>query len=61
MTRQMVDAILDMGEDNRFSKGIFGWVGCRKKWIALENVERFAGENKWAFVGLSLYYMEGNI
>jgi glycosyltransferase involved in cell wall biosynthesis len=59
MTRQMVDAILDMGEYNRFSKGIFGWVGFKTKWIAFENVERVAGETKWSFFGLFLYSLEG--
>ncbi len=43
MTRQMVGAILDLKEYNRFSKGIFGWVGFRTKWIEYENVERAAG------------------
>lgn len=61
MTRQMVDAILDMGEYNRFSKGIFGWVGFKTKWIAFENVERVAGQTKWSFVGLFLYSLEGII
>jgi len=61
MTRQMVDAILDMSEYNRFSKGIFGWVGFKTKWIAFENVERVAGETKWSFIGLFLYSLEGII
>lgn len=61
MTRQMVDAILDMSEYNRFSKGIFGWVGFKTKWIAFENVERVAGETKWSFMGLFLYSLEGII
>lgn len=61
MTRQMVDSILDMGEYNRFSKGIFGWVGFKTKWIAFENVERVAGETKWSFIGLFLYSLEGII
>ena len=55
MTRQMVDAILEMSEYNRFSKGIFGWVGFKTKWIAFENIERVAGETKWSFIGLFLY------
>ena len=49
MTRQMVDSILSMKEYNRFSKGIFGWVGFKTKWIAYENIERVAGETKWNF------------
>ena len=61
MTRQMVDSILEMGEYNRFSKGIFGWVGFKTKWIAFENVERVAGETKWSFIGLFLYSLEGII
>lgn len=59
MTRQMVDAILSMGEYNRFSKGIFGWVGFKTKWLAYENVERVAGETKWNFWKLFLYSLEG--
>lgn len=59
MTRQMVDAILSMGEYNRFSKGIFGWVGFQTKWLAYENVERVAGETKWNFWKLFLYSLEG--
>ena len=59
MTRQMVDAILSMSEYNRFSKGIFGWVGFDTKWIAFENVERVAGETKWSFWKLFLYSLEG--
>lgn len=61
MTRQMVDAILDMSEYNRFSKGIFGWVGFNTKWIAYENIERVAGETKWSFIGLFFYSIEGII
>lgn len=61
MTRQMVDAILDVGEYNRFSKGIFGWVGFNTKWISYDNVERVAGETKWSFFGLFLYSLEGII
>ena len=59
MTRQMVDAILSMGEYNRFSKGIFGWVGFRTNWLPYENVERVAGETKWSFWSLLLYSMQG--
>lgn len=61
MTRQMVDAILKLGEYNRFSKGIFGWVGFETKWISYENVERVAGETKWSFIGLFFYSLEGII
>lgn len=59
MTRQVKDAILSMPEYNRFSKGIFGWVGFKTKWIEYENVERVAGETKWSFWKLFLYSMEG--
>lgn len=61
MTRQVVDAILSMHEYNRFSKGIFGWVGFRTKWIPYQNVERVAGETKWSFWKLFLYSLEGII
>lgn len=59
MTRQMVDAILEMKEYNRFTKGIFGWVGFRTKWLEFENVERVKGETKWNFWGLLMYSIEG--
>lgn len=59
MTRQMVDAILEMKEYNRFTKGIFGWVGFRTKWLEYENVERVKGETKWNFWKLLLYSIEG--
>ena len=59
MTRQMVNAILDMHEYNRFTKGIFGWVGFRTKWLEYENVERVAGETKWSFWKLFRYSLEG--
>lgn len=59
MKRRMVDAILSMGEYNRFSKGIFGWVGFRTKWIEYENVQRAAGESKWNFFSLFLYSLDG--
>lgn len=59
MTRKMVDAILQMQEYNRFSKGIFGWVGFRTKWIEYENVERAAGETKWSFWKLFVYSLDG--
>lgn len=59
MTRPMVNAILSMGEYNRFSKGIYGWVGFKTKWIPYENAERVAGETKWSFWGLFLYSLDG--
>lgn len=59
MTRQMVDAILSMKEYNRFTKGIFGWVGFRTKWLEYENVERRRGETKWNFWKLFLYSLDG--
>ena len=59
MTRQMVDAIVGMEEYNRFSKGIFGWVGFNTKWLPFENVERIAGETKWSFWKLFKYSLEG--
>lgn len=59
MTRQVVDAILSMTEYNRFTKGIFGWVGYETKWIEFENVERNKGETKWSFWKLFLYSIEG--
>lgn len=59
MSRQMVDAILSLSEYNRFTKGIFGWVGFDTKWLAYENVERVAGETKWSFWGLFFYSLEG--
>ena len=58
MTRKMVDAILELGESNRFTKGIYSWVGFRTKWIEFENVERIAGESKWSFFGLIRYSFE---
>ena len=59
MTREFVDAVLSMGEYNRFSKGIFGWVGFKNKWIEFENVERQKGETKWSFWKLFLYALDG--
>ena len=59
MSRRMVDAILQMQEYNRFTKGIFGWVGFETKWIAYENVERKKGETKWNFWKLLVYSLEG--
>ncbi|SDH58285.1 Glycosyltransferase involved in cell wall bisynthesis [Pseudobutyrivibrio sp. 49] len=59
MTRKVVDAILSMKEYNRFSKGIFGWVGFKRKWLEFENVERVAGETKWSFWKLFIYAIDG--
>ena len=59
MTRQVVDSILDLPEYNRFSKGLFQWVGFDTKWIAYENIERVAGETTWSFWGLVEYSIEG--
>lgn len=59
MKRSMVDAILSMREYNRFSKGIFGWVGFKTKWLPYVNVERVAGETKWSFFSLLLYSIDG--
>ena len=50
-----------MSEYNRFSKGIFGWIGFRTKWLPFQNVERVAGETKWSFWGLFKYSIEGII
>lgn len=61
MTRQMVDSILSMREYNRFTKGIFGWIGYKTKWIPFENVERSAGTTKWSFWKLFMYALEGII
>jgi len=59
MTRQMVDAILAMQEYNRFTKGIFGWVGFNTKWLEYENIERAKGETKWNFWKLLVYSIDG--
>lgn len=61
MTRKMVDSILSMREYNRFSKGIFSWVGFRVKYIEFKNVERAAGTTAWSFWGLFKYSLEGII
>ncbi len=58
MTKQMVNSVLSLKEYNRFSKGIFSWVGYRTKWLEYENVERAAGETKWSFWKLFLYSLE---
>ena len=59
MNRAYVNALLQMSEYNRFSKGMFGWVGFDTKWIEFENVERVAGETKWSFWKLFLYSVDG--
>lgn len=59
MNRKMVSSILSMHEYNRFSKGIFGWVGFETKWLEYENIERKAGETKWSFWKLFKYSLEG--
>ena len=61
MTRDMKDAILSMSEYNRFSKGIFGWVGFKTYWMPFENVERIAGTTKWSFWKLFRYAFDGII
>ena len=59
MTRQVVDSVLELNEYNRFSKGLFQWVGFNTKWIEYENVERIAGKTTWSFWGLVSYSIEG--
>ena len=59
MRRPMADAIVRMSEYNRFSKGIFAWVGFKTHWLEYENVERVAGETKWSFWGLFKYALDG--
>ena len=59
MSREMADAIIAMSEYNRFSKGIFGWVGFNTKWLEFENVERKKGETKWSFWKLFKYAVDG--
>lgn len=61
MKRAMVDAIISMCEYNRFSKGIFGWVGFKTYWLDFENVERVAGKTKWSFWKLFKYAIDGVI
>lgn len=61
MSRKMVNAVLDMSEYNRFSKGIFSWVGFNTKWLEYKNTERVAGETKWSFWKLLLYSIDGII
>ena len=59
MTRKFVNAVLSMSEKNRFTKGIFSWVGFQTKWVEYENVERAAGNTKWSFSGLLRYAVNG--
>ena len=59
MKRKMVDAIVSMSETNRFSKGIFGWIGFKTYWLPYENVERVAGQTKWSFFKLLKYSVDG--
>jgi glycosyltransferase involved in cell wall biosynthesis len=59
MSRKMVDAILDLCEVNRFSKGLMSWVGFKTTWIDYENVERVAGTSSWSFFDLARYSIEG--
>ena len=59
MTRQMVNAILSLKEYNRYSKGLFSYVGFKTKWLEYKNVERVAGETKWSFGKLLIYAIEG--
>ena len=61
MKKVMADAVLQLGEYNRFSKGIFGWVGFRTYWMPYENVGRVAGETKWGFWNLCKYAVDGII
>ncbi|MBD5113946.1 MAG: glycosyltransferase family 2 protein [Ruminococcaceae bacterium] len=61
MSREMTDAILAVSERNRFSKGIFAWVGFKKKWLEYENIERIAGKTKWSFFKLFVYAVDGII
>ena len=59
MTRQVVDVVVSLRESNRFTKGIYQWVGFRTKWIEAENAERVAGKTKWSFWSLFLYSLRG--
>lgn len=61
MKREMVDTIISMAEYNRFSKGIFGWIGFRTYWLPYENVSRAAGKTKWDFWKLFRYAVDGVI
>ena len=59
MSRRMAEAVLELSERNRFTKGIFNWVGFRTKYLEYDNVERAAGKSKWSFLGLLRYSIEG--
>lgn len=59
MSRKMVDAVLSLSERNRFSKGLFSWVGFKTKWISYDNIERVAGTTKWNFWKLFKYALDG--
>lgn len=61
MSREMTEAILAVSERNRFSKGIFAWVGFKTKWLEYENIERTAGKTKWSFFKLFVYAVDGII
>lgn len=61
MTRQMADAVVSLGERERFTKGIYAWVGFKTKWLPYENVERVAGKSKWSFTNLFNYASSGII
>ena len=61
MSRQMVDSILSVTEYNRFSKGLFSWVGYKSEYLAFENTERAGGETNWSFWGLFTYAVDGII
>lgn len=59
MTREMTDAIISVSEKNRFSKGIFSWIGFKTEWLEFENIERAKGETKWSFFKLAVYAIDG--
>lgn len=59
MNRKFINALLDIREYSRFSKGLYGWVGFKTKWLEYENKERVAGKTKWSFWKLFLYSIEG--
>ena len=59
MTRRYVDSLLELKEYNRFSKGLFGWVGYKTRWLEYENIERTKGETKWSFFKLLMYSIDG--
>lgn len=59
MKREMVDAVVAMSENNRFSKGIFGWIGFKTYWLPYENTPRAAGKTKWSFWKLFKYAVSG--